>query len=330
MLLGEVKSVNSTERHVEPPTPLSGLPPVISLSGPSGVGKTHIARGLVQRWQETHGIECAEYFAASDFRHLLIDAIKNNSVADFRQRVRSRSLLVIDGLDRLPKDNYLQEEVRATIDTLENRAGTLVVTANQAASTLRNLSADVRSRFSAGLSLELHLPGSSAKERIVRLAASALGLPLGEIAAANLAAGIEGTAADLFCALFELAANRSLRGSDLERIDKYLALRSQRRPTMHTILQAVSKYCAVPQKLLKSSSRRQSIVQARSIAIYLARELGGQSYERIGTGLGGRDHTTVIHSHRKIERQISNDHLMREAVNELKQLLAVSCRVGSS
>jgi chromosomal replication initiator protein len=99
---------------------------------------------------------------------------------------------------------------------------------------------------------------------------------------------------------------------------------------MRTILQAVSKYCAVPQKLLKSSSRRQSIVQARSIVIYLSRELVGLSYERIGADLGGRDHTTVIHSHRKIERQISNDHLMREAINELKQRLAIGCRASPS
>ena len=63
---------------------------------------------------------------------------------------------------------------------------------------------------------------------------------------------------------------------------------------------------------------------ARSIAVYLSRDLTGLSYERIGAGLGGRDHTTMMHSHRKIERQITRDFATREAVDELRRILAIT------
>ena len=87
----------------------------------------------------------------------------------------------------------------------------------------------------------------------------------------------------------------------------------------------MAKYCAVPQKLIKSSSRRQSVVLARSIAVYLSRELAGLSYDRIGAGLGGRDHSTIMHSHRKIERQIARDFATRTAIDELRQAVATNC-----
>jgi chromosomal replication initiator protein len=303
---------------------------VFAIHGPAGTGKTHLARGLVQTWQEHCGSESAEFFAASDFRHLLIDAIKNKTVAEFRQRVRRRALLVIDDVDHLPRDEYLQQELRSTLDAVEEHSSTLVVTSSHSTSTLRNLSVDVRSRLAAGLSLELTPPDELARTQILRRASAALGRPLSEPAAAKLAAGVGGTAADLFGALFELLADRptwsagNAAGRDVRCVEQYLGRRAARRPSLRNILQAVAKYCAIPQKMLKSSSRRQSVVLARSIAVYLSRELTGLSYERIGAGLGGRDHTTMMHSHRKIERRITRDFATREAVDELRRILAVS------
>jgi chromosomal replication initiator protein len=309
-----------------PPLDQPSLPlAVFAIHGPSGTGKTHLARGLVERWQERHGAESAEYLPATDFRHLLIDAIKTSTVAEFRTRLRSRQLLVIDDLDQLRNDDYVQHELRSTLDALGERGSTLLVASTQPVTSLRNLTADVRSRLSAGLVLQLLPPEGATKQRIIQLAATALGRPLTAPAAAKLAVGIRGTASDLFGALFEMLADRSLRGTDRERVDQYLSLRSARRPTLRVILQAVAKYCAVPQKLIKSSSRRQSVVLARSIAVYLSRELAGLSYERIGEGLGGRDHSTIMHSHRKIERQIARDFATRTAIDELRQAVAINC-----
>ena len=86
---------------------------------------------------------------------------------------------------------------------------------------------------------------------------------------------------------------------------------------MREIIAAVARHFGLPQKQLKSQSRRQSIVTARAVAIYLARELAGASYEQIGRALGGRDHTTIIHNYRKIERERSHDPAVQEAIEEL-------------
>jgi len=326
----ENRLLASAVQRLLPPAELESrgtAPTVLAIYGPSGTGKTHLARGLVRSWRERscvdgNGADCAEYLTATDFRHTLADAIKAASVGEFRSRLRGRKLLAIDDIDRLPRDDYLQQELRYTIDACEERGGRLVVTSSTPASSLRNLSADVRSRLAGGLELRLSPPDEAARERIARHVSAALGRPLSDEAARRLAAGVTGTAGDVFGALFELNANLTRPiGSDVRAVERYLGARAARRPTLRDILQAVAKYYRVPQKVLKSSSRRQSAVFARAMAVYLARELVGLSYERIGNALGGRDHTTIMHNYRKITKRLTHDSATREAVDDLQRHL---------
>jgi chromosomal replication initiator protein len=302
---------------------------VLAIHGASGTGKTHLARGLVQSWQERghangSGTECAGYFTAADFRHTLADSVKSETVGDFRHRVRGLRLLAIDDVDRLPSDAYLQQELRYTIDACAESGAMIVVTMSSPLSAARKLSADVRSRLAAGLELQLAPPDEAARERLAHHVSAALGRPLSPLAARRLAAGVTGTAGDVFGAIFELNAKTSRAGgNDLQAVEHFLAKRAARRPAIRDILQAVAKHYQLPQKVLKSGSRRQSAVSARAMAVYLARELAGLSYERIGRTLGGRDHSTIMHNYRKIAERLTHDATTRVALAELKRNLSL-------
>jgi chromosomal replication initiator protein len=276
-------------------------PTVLVLFGPSGTGKSHLAYGLVRHWQAKLGDASALYTTAADFRHLLNDAIKRQSEPEFRADFRSRRLLAIDDLQHMPADDFAWQELRFLLDDYEDRGATVVITATESISTLANIPLDIRSRLAAGLSLQLALPGSEARTRIVQQAAHALGRPLADDVIQRLAHGINGTASTLFSALFELLspANTKL-ANDAARTDELLAERDGKRPTIRQILAVVARHENIPQAQLKSGSRRQSTVYARGLVVYLARELAGASYEEIGRTLGGRDHTTIIHNYRKI------------------------------
>ena len=298
-------------------------PAIIAIHGPSGTGKTHLARGVVLAWQSHAGESSAEYLTATDFRHELTSAIKNEAVNALRIRIRHLRLLAIDGLDRLPKDNHLQHELRSTIDELAENGGQLVVASTLTASTLRNLTPDIRSRLAAGLELPIAPLDAAARTRLVHHVSAALGTPLSPPAAVRLAADVEGTAQDLFGTLFELYADRAERGSDdLQWVNRYLAVRAARRPAFRDILHTVAKRYSIPQKTLKSASRRQSTMTARAIVVYLARELATLGYEQIGRALGGRDHTTMMHSYKKIVRLVATDAATRDTVDDLRRELA--------
>jgi chromosomal replication initiator protein len=127
----------------------------------------------------------------------------------------------------------------------------------------------------------------------------------------------------VFGALFHLwAAPNAPAASDVLRADALLATISSRQPTLQQIISVVAKYTNVPQKLLKSGSRRQSIVSARAIAVYLARELTDASYDQIGRALGGRDHTTIMHNYQKIDRALARDVATQDAVADLRRILS--------
>jgi chromosomal replication initiator protein len=297
-------------------------PSVLFLFGASGTGKSHLAHGVVRHWQSQLGDDSARYTTAADFRHLLNDAIKRQAELGFRAEYRGRQLLAIDDLQHLPADDYAWQELRYTLDDYEDRGATVIITANEPIATLANVPADIRSRLACGLAFQLAPPSEPARVRIIQQAATALHRPISPEAAARLAEGIDGTANSLFQAVFELFAPASGRPqSDAARAEHLLAARADRQPSLREIIGVVARHQNTPQSQLKSSSRRQSIVFARALIIYLARELAEISYEEIGRALGGRDHTTIIHSYQKIDDQRTRDIPLQHTLDNLRRIL---------
>jgi chromosomal replication initiator protein len=287
-------------------------PHLFTLFGPTGVGKTHLARGLVQHWQREFGNDCAHYTTAADFRRDLTSAIDANEVEAFRERIRGHRMLAIDDLHRLQASDYLSHELRYTLDAYEESGATLIVTTNRPADSLGNVSPEVRSRLASGLQLQLAAPGKAARVRIIRHASAAMGRPLPDETANQLADSAHGAAPEVFGALFEYWAMPS---------DAVNTAGKAMSPTLREILPVVARYTNISQKLLKSASRKQSVVFARSVAIYLARELTTASYEHIGRALGGRDHTTIMHNYQKIDSDRLQNPATQETLNELRRIL---------
>ena len=297
-------------------------PTVLVLFGPSGTGKSHLAYGLVRHWQAKLGDSSALYTTAADFRHLLNDAIKRQAEPEFRADFRSRRLLAIDDLQHMPADDFAWQELRFLLDDYEDRGATVIVTASESISTLPNIPLNIRSRLAAGLSLQLAPPGGEARTRIVQHVAHALGRPLADGVIQRLAHGINGTASTLFSAFFELLSPASAKlANDAARTNELLTSRNAKRPTIRQISAVVARHQKIPQAQLKSGSRRQSIVYARGLVVYLARELAEASYEEIGRALGGRDHTTIIHNYRKIAAERTTLPQTQQTLETLQRIL---------
>lgn len=320
LVASAIKNVLHSE-SASPPSLAARSYRLLVLFGPSGVGKSHLAQGLVRHWQSQHGEESAVYTTAADFRHKLHDAAKRQSELDFRGEFRGRQLLVIEDLQHLPSECHTMQELRYTLDDYDERGGIVIVTAATPPHTLAKLSAHVRSRLSGGLMLQILPPGEAARARIVRYAASALGRTPTEEMAIRLAHSLEGSPNQLFGAVFELCAAHNGPAFDQNAADQLIHDRTLRKPTLREIIAVVARHQNVPQSQLKSGTRRQSTVFARGLVIFLSRELAAASYEEIGRALGGRDHTTILHSYRKILHDSEHDADLHDTLTNLRRIL---------
>ena len=179
--------------------------------------------------------------------------------------------------------------------------------------------------MSAGLTVTLALPAAAARLALVERFAALRRIALPEAAARTLADGLSVTAPELSGALAELQMQAAVESKsiDVNRVRRFLADRQLRlRPSLRTIAGLSAKYFGLRMSELTSPSRRRGVVQARGVAVYLARQLTGKSLEQIGVYFGGRDHTTVLHSFRSIETRLRSDPTTRRAVADIRKRIA--------
>jgi chromosomal replication initiator protein len=308
--------------------PETGYNPLV-LYGPSGTGKSHIARGLAAVWKARHHRDRVVCVTAVEFAQELAEAIESQAVEEFRTTYRTADLLVMEDLGQLAarKSEKLsaQEEFVHTLDALLTEGRWVVVTASAAPAELPGLLPALQSRLAAGLSIPLAPPGSKARRALLRQFAASKEIELPEPVVKVLAEGLGGTAPELAGALMQLASPDCFGDDpiDMESAREFLSQRNgkQHQPTMHKIALATARHFSLRLTDLRSSTRRRSLVSARGVAVYLARHFAGMSFQEIGCYFGGRDHSTVMHSCHKTEELSESDPTIHKAIKRLHKEL---------
>ena len=308
------------------------------LTGPSGTGKSFLARGIVRRWSELldngkTGVGTVGYFTATDFSREVLAARNDNNLNDFRQQLLNLKLLVFENLHLLSNSAYIQRALRDTLDLLSEKGSITVITAQQSPALQTNLELGLRDRLRSGLTIRLRLPGPEAREELLGIAAKARGLSMDTASKRALAQKVVGPAPQLLraLALHEMATNsqgtantqKSATDSTLEATAEATA-RIPIQPDFKTILALVARFFSLTQSALRSPARRKSLVYARGIVIYLARSLTQMSFAQIGQRLGKRDHTTIMNALKKTEQLLANDTQTQRILEKLHRILT-SC-----
>lgn len=294
----------------------------IALIGPSGSGKTHLARGIADLWSQRSEKSNAIYVTALDFRRRLDHAIASHTTSGFRHEFRSANLLVLDDLHRLPAAPYVQEELLGLLDAMPEN-GLFLATSSQLPVSIPGLLPAITNRLAAGLLLELAPLGHHARGELLAQCLAAQDRQIDPAAVEMFAARLDGEAPQVLRAVAELCAAIPRHACiDEPQMKRFLDLRTNNgSASVHDIVKLVARYHKISPKMLTSSTRRRALVEARGVVIYLARHLLGTSFEQLGQALGGRDHSTIMHSFRQIEKSLANDLQLRSCIDDLKRLL---------
>jgi chromosomal replication initiator protein len=310
------------------------------LVGPSGSGKSHLAQGIVRAWSQRFDASEIAYFTAADFGRERQAAELEERLAAWRDQTRAVRLLVLEDLDRLRPRATIQQELRTTIDAVIAAGGTVIVTAHCEPTGISHLDAGLRDRLTAGLTVRINRPDLGTRRALLAQTAAARGLALEPVELDRLARKDCGTPAQLIGRLAtrktsETSGSLPLEGRAGEggapgtRPNHPSPSRERVRIEHDThnlaavkhILAVTARYFSVTQAALTGPSRRKSLVQARNIIVYLARQLTDLSYADIGRALGNRDHTTIMHADRRLAELLATDSAVQQAVDELDRIV---------
>jgi chromosomal replication initiator protein len=288
------------------------------LVGPSGSGKSHIACGLVRTWSARLGDAAVAYLTAADFGRERQGAEIEKRLDAWRGNLRAKKLLVVEDIDRLRPKTTIQCEASDTIDAIIGAGGLVVVTSLVEPIACGTLSAYLRDRLVAGLTVRFQRPERAARRAILAQAATARGVPVNAEQLDSLAARDCSTPAQALgrLARFENSAVAAELPPDTT-VEQHPA----DAVSLKQVLAVTARYFNVTQAALTGPSRRASLVEARNVIVHLARRLTGLSYAAIGRGLGGRDHTTIMHADRRMAERMASDPAIYRAVGDLEKLL---------
>jgi chromosomal replication initiator protein len=287
------------------------------LIGPTGSGKSLLARGIARRWLPILGPDQVAYFTAIDWVRSFAAAREDHELPEFRSRLAGLQLLVIEDLHKLPAKLAVQHALRDVLDQLAESGTEILCTSQVAPSAQLGLEAGLCDRLMAGLLLWLNHPGTAARLELLRLAAVERGTKIDNRELRTLAENTAGPASQLMRALRELEV-APLVGSNpgSQRVAHF----SKEYVAAKEIVAVVARYFGVTQAALRGPARRKSLVFARSVAVYLIRTLTHASYSQIGKELGRRDHSTIMHSMESIQLAVATDPATKHAVEELRRI----------
>ncbi len=296
------------------------------LHSQTGQGKTHLLHAIGHAWQAENPNAQALYMSAERFMFDFVSAMRARDTLSFKTRLRSVDLLMIDDVQFIAGKESTQEEFLHTVDELMATGKRLAISADRAPHALDGVEGRILSRLTQGLVVDIQPPDFTLRRAIlVSKVAQMEGIEINDAVIDLLAARIVTNVRELEGALNRLVAyaalsNRPVTPEYAEEVLAEMFRASRRRITIDEIQRRVSDHFKIRHAEMVSARRAREVARPRQIAMYLAKQLTPRSLPEIGRRFGGRDHTTVIHAVRQIEKLRAAD---SEIDNDVRTLMRV-------
>lgn len=302
-------------------TPGKSYNPLL-IYGPSGLGKTHLLHAIGHYVRSYYDTLRVKYVSTEELTNDFINAISSNKTQDFRSSYRDVDVLLVDDIQFLASKIQTQEEFFHTFNTLHNAQKQIVMTSDRPPKLLEALEPRLRSRFEWGLMTDIQPPDLETRIAILRKKVASQRLTAGTAVMELIAQRITTNIRELEGALTRIAALASLNQQEITlelatTVLNDLMPEGEARVDAQSIMEATAEYFGISVDDLTGTSRVATIAMPRHIAIYLCRELTDLSLPKIGAKFGGRDHSTVLNSVRRVTDKIGEDRSMYTQVTEL-------------
>ena len=291
-----------------------------------GMGKTHLLNAIGLKLKEDKKVT---FISAERFMYQFIKSIKSNEMVKFKDNFRNTDVLIIDDIQFMNGKEAMQEEFFHTFNSLIDKGSQVILSADRPPSKLVKIQERIKSRFSGGLVVDIQSPENDLRLKILKKKVDELNilysekLKLSEEILNFISSEIKNSIRELVGALNRVASfsriyNRVPNLNEIKIILKDLLNINETKITIDSIQTLVCKYFKISKNEMLSSRRSRYLVRPRQVAIYLSKILTTKSLPEIGREFSNRDHTTVIHSVKTIEKLKCDNTEISNGISYLK------------
>jgi len=302
--------------------PAEGFNPLF-IYGESGLGKTHLLYAIAHLMRSRRPESRIVYIKGDDFTNELVSSIRENRNTEFREKYRQADILLVDDIQFIAGKIQTQEEFFHTFNTLYESGKQIVLTSDRPPREMTQLSDRLMSRFESGLMVDVAPPDFETRLAIIHNKAALLGVKLPNEVMDYIAENVTTNVRQLEGTLNKILAYRDLLGDQVDEESVGRAVRDMLKrsneyvPSPKVIISYICSYYNIDEETLRGQSRSRDVVAARQLAMYLIRRMHATPLDGIGKEFGNRDHSTILHSLDKVEKQMQTDPKFAERVKEI-------------
>ena len=294
--------------------------------GGVGMGKTHLLNAIGLELKKNNKVM---FISAERFMYQFVKSIKSNDMVKFKEYFRNTDILLIDDIQFMNGKEAMQEEFFHTFNALLDKGSQIIVSADRAPNKLSRIQERIKSRFSGGLVVDIQKPDYELRKKIVENKTEELSklysdqIKISKEIQHYISTEITASIRELVGAInrivsFSRIYNKTPNFAETKVVLKDLLNFSENKVTIDVIQTLVCKFFKISKNEMLSSRRSRYLVRPRQTAIYLTKILTSKSLPEIGREFSNRDHTTIIHSVKTIEKLKENDQEMIDNINKLK------------
>ncbi len=291
--------------------------------GGVGLGKTHLIQAIGNRIKEKDSTKKIVYLSSEQFTIEFIDAIQNGKANEFSSFYKKMDALIIDDIQFLIGKEKTQDYFFHIFNTLHQAGKQIILSSDKPPKDLKGLSERLVSRFQWGLTADIQAPDFETRIAILKNKATSYGITIPNDIIEYMAFNITTNIRELEGSLIKILASASLNSQEINmelarKAVGEIATGRQMNISIDYITQIVCNYFEVDENKVREKNRKQEVVLARQVAMFLSKKLTKSSLKTIGLHFGGRDHSTVIHACNGIEQRLSDDSSTKQIVETLR------------
>lgn len=289
------------------------------LYGGVGLGKTHLMQAIGNYLLESNPRAKVTYLSSEQFINDFISHLRAEKMNEFRNKYRSCDLFLIDDIQFIEGKEAMQEEFFHTFNALHSAGKQIVISSDRPPKEIATLEDRLRSRFEWGLMTDIQPPDIETRIAILQMKAEAEKMSLDNEVLEFIASKFRSNIRELEGALIRVIAFASINNAKVDRklAESVLGSHSPREISLERILDVVSDTYQIGVPEIKGQKRNKDISWARQVVMYLSRYLTDASTTKIGSYIGGRNHTTVLHSYEKVQKLCTSDEKINAEVTKI-------------